>query len=141
LAKEDLITETRHVKRLYTQSEMDEFLRQMFMEQDVIEEKQADLDAYKKSINGEIAQHEANAGALKNKLRTGYEQVPIQCIVKYENGKALYINKSTGEFIEERAMTEQEQMKLAGGFTDAEQIIRADSEKKMEEDAEDEDKE
>ena len=125
MAKEDILTETRHIKRVFTSDERDEFLRQMFRLKDDADEKQADLDAFKKTKQAEIASVEAEIGVIENKLRNGYEQVPVQCVVKYEDNKAKYYQKSTGEFVEERSMTEQEQMKLAGGWVDAEKVIRA----------------
>jgi hypothetical protein len=136
MAKEDLLTETRHIKRVFTSEERDEFLRQMFRLRDDVGEREDELEAFKTTKKAEIAVLEAEVGVIENNLRNGYEQVPVQCIVKYENNKAIYIQKSTGEFVEERPMTEREQLNLAGGFTDAEQIIRADSEKQMDDDKE-----
>jgi hypothetical protein len=132
----DAITETRHLTRAFTTEEKEAMMQEMFSEQDAIGEKECELDAYKKQVQAEISQHEATIGVLKNKLRTGYEKIPVQCIVKYDGGKAKYYRKDTGEFVDERPMSDHEQMNLAGGFTDAEQIIRADSEKQMEKDAE-----
>ena len=127
----DVITETRHLTRVFTPSEREQFVQEMFREENSIAEQQANLDAYKEQVKAEIGQHEANLLAIKNKLRTGSEQTPVQCVVKYEDGKAKYYRKDTGEFIDERPMNDREQMSLAGGFVDAEQIIRADTEKQM----------
>lgn len=127
----DAITETRHLTRAFTTEEKEAMMQEMFAEQDAIGEKEDELDAYKKQVQAEISQHEATVGVLKNKLRTGYEKIPVQCIVKYDDGKAKYYRKDTGEFVDERPMNDREQMNLAGGFTDAEQIIRDDSEKQM----------
>jgi hypothetical protein len=129
-------TETRYLSRNFTPEEKESMLQEMFSEQDAIGEKEDELDAFKKQVSAEIAQHEANVGVLKNKLRTGYEKIPVSCVIKYEENKAKYYRKDTGEFLDERPMSDREQMNLAGGFTDAEQIIRADSEKQMDEEAE-----
>ena len=125
----DVITETRHLTRVFTPSEREQFVQEMFREENSIAEQQANLDAYKEQVKAEIGQHEANLLVIKNKLRIGNEQTPVQCIVKYDDGKAKYYRKDTGEFIDERPMSDREQMSLAGGFIDAEQIIRADSAK------------
>ena len=124
-------TETRYIDRKFSNEEKDSMLREMFAEQDAIGEKEDELDAFKKQVQAEIAQHEATVGVLKNKLRLGCEKIPVPCIIRYEDGKAKYYNKATGEFLDERPMNDREQMNLAGGFIDAEQIIRADTDKQM----------
>lgn len=134
-------TETRYINKPFTADEKDGMMHEMFIEQDAIEEKESEFDAYKKQVQAEIAQHEANIGVLKNKLRQGYDKIPVPCVIKYEDGKAKYYNKQTGEFLDERPMNDREQMNFAGGFVDAEQVIRADTEKQMDEESDDEDKE
>jgi|SRR5450759_255679 len=125
MAKEDILTETRHIKRIFAPGELQEFLQQMFRLKDDVGEIESEMDSFKKTKQAEIASRDAEIEVIENKLRNGYEQTPIQCVVEYEDNKAKYYNKTTGEFIEERSLTEQEQMKLAGGWTDADKIIRA----------------
>ena len=137
-ATKEVITETRHLTRVFTPQEREQFVQDMFREENAIAEQQLNLEAYKEQVKAEIGQHEANLLVIKNKLRTGNEQTPVQCVVKYEDGKAKYYRKDTGEFVDERPMSDREQMSLAGGFTDAEQVIRADSERIMDEDEDDE---
>lgn len=74
------------------------------------------------------------------KLRSGYEMRKRECDLRYESGLAKYFDRATGEMLEERPLTPTEQLKLSGKWVDAEQVIRADSEKQEAEDAEGEDR-
>jgi hypothetical protein len=53
----------------------------------------------------------------------------VACIVKYSGKIAIFTDKQTGEIIEKRELTEEEQLRLASQWKDAEEIIREDNEK------------
>jgi hypothetical protein len=53
----------------------------------------------------------------------------VQCRVTYDKNVAIFTDKETGEIVEKREMTEEEQLKLTSEWRDAEEVIRADSEK------------
>jgi len=54
---------------------------------------------------------------------------PVHCTVKYDGKIATFANKETGEIVEKRELTEEEQLRLASQWHDAEEVIRADNEK------------
>ena len=125
------LTETRYIKHQFNNDEIIELTHQMLKAESAIEEKEAEVKTFTTQAKADIARYEAEITGCKEKIRSGYENIGIPCTLKYEEGFAIYFKKGTGEIIEKRPMTDQEQMKLSGGFTDAEQIIRADSEKQM----------
>lgn len=49
---------------------------------------------------------------------------PREADVNYEKGIVKFLDKETGEIIEERPMTQDEQLRLNSIATDAEKIIR-----------------
>ena len=75
-------------------------------------------------IKAEIAEQEGIMNKCAEKLRSGYEMRSRQCNVTYDKNIVKYIDKETGEVLEERPMTEDEQLRLTGQRIDAEQIIR-----------------
>src|SRR4030042_946511 len=134
-------TETRYTKHQFNNEEKVEIANRMLKAEASVEEKLAEGETFKQSAKADIARYEGEIAGCKEKLRSGYESIPIQCTLKYLDGNVVYFSKQTGEIVDKRPMTEAEQMKLAGGFTDAEQIIRADSEKQMSEDVNNEEEE
>jgi hypothetical protein len=49
---------------------------------------------------------------------------PREAYVKYEDGVVKYIDRDTGELLETRPLSSEEQLNLSGTRIDAEQIIR-----------------
>lgn len=60
-------------------------------------------------------------------LRDGFEMRPVECSVEYAYGRVKFTDVATGDIIEERDMTEDEQMRMSENRIDAEQIIRQSS--------------
>jgi hypothetical protein len=88
------------------------------------EELKGIQDEYKDKIKGfQVELHEC-----ASKYRKGYEEVQKECFVKYDGDKAIFTDKETGEILEERELTEAEQMRLSGKIVDAEDVIRQASE-------------
>ena len=131
--KELFFNEVKYVKRLFTDAEKVALTQDMFKAEANIAEKEAEVKTFQKSAQADIARYEAEIASYKEKIKPGYESIPVKCTLKYEDGFAIYLSK-LGEIIEKRPMTDKEQLSLAGGFTDAEQIVRADSEKRMNDD-------
>jgi hypothetical protein len=95
-----------------------------------ISEKADQLKSVATSIKAEIAEQEAILHKCAEKLRSGYEMKEHDSYVDYDvPGVVRFIDKDTGEVLEERPLTESEQLKLSGKITDgkiidAEQVIR-----------------
>jgi hypothetical protein len=121
---EELIVETRYVKHIFCDKELLELSRKMTGALSCIEEKADELKTASASIKAEIAEQEAILHGCADKLKTGYDMRPRQCTVTYENNNVRYIDKETGEILEEHPMTEDEQLRLTGVRIDAEDIIR-----------------
>ena len=116
------------VKHTFADKEITELAHKMARAEAVISEKQDALKSVTTAIKAEIAMQEMELHSSAEKLRTGYEMRSKECNVKYENDLIKFVDKETGEVLEERPMTKDEQLRLTGERVDAEQIIREDNE-------------
>jgi hypothetical protein len=124
MAKKETLTQTVWVKIPYTNEQKIEFADAMVQADSMINDKHDELkaiqDDYKEQIKVlEVAFHDA---ALKYKK--GYDEVKKDCIPTYEGNIVRYADKDTGEIVEEREMTEAEQLRLSAKLIDAEEVIR-----------------
>ncbi len=118
------MTETVQVKRELTQVESLDLAQTMARAEATMGEKADDLKSVTAQIKADIAVQEAVLHACAEKLRSGYKMVSIECVVKYDKGTATYADKDSGEIIETRHMTQEEQLRLSEHRVDAEQVIR-----------------
>ena len=129
----DNLVETVWVKHVLTDGETIDLAQKMARAEATIAEKSDTLRSVMSAIKAEITTQEGILHSCAERLRSGYEMRPKEADLKYESGIVKYVDKETGEIIQERPMTKDEQLKLTGKVTDAEDIIRQASE---EEDAE-----
>ena len=122
------LSETIWVKHVFESEEVLELGQKMARAESVISEKADQLKSVTTAIKAEIAQHEAVLHTCTEKLRSGYEMRPKEVDIQYESGIVKYVDKDTGEIIEERPMTQDEQLRMTGTRIDAEDIIREASE-------------
>ncbi len=122
-----VITETIWVKHTLTGDEIVALAQNMARAESSISEKADQLKSVTTTIKAEIATQEGILHNCAEKLRSGYEMRPRDCIVTYDKNIATYTDKETGEILESRPMTQDEQMRLSGKRIDAEQIIRESS--------------
>ena len=110
------LTETKYVKHTFTDAELLVISRKMANAHNVIREKDDILKSFASTIKADIAQQEAVIHQCSEYIRTGYEMKQKECNLKYEveNCMVKYIDKDTGEVIETRPMSEDEQLNLAG---------------------------
>jgi hypothetical protein len=120
----DNMTETRFVRHTFTEKEIVELAQKMARAESTIGEKADELKSVSTTIKAEIAEQEAILHKCAEKLRSGYEVTPKECNVSYNGNKIKYVEHQTGEVIEEREMTDEEQLKLTEHRIDAEKIIR-----------------
>ena len=125
------LTETIPIKHIFVDKELIALSRKAARAHSVINEKQDAFKSMATTMKADIAEQEAIINSCSEKINSGYEMIQKECNLKYENGTAKYTDIETGEVLEERPMTQSEQMHLAGTGTwkDAEQVIRADNEK------------
>lgn len=124
----DSLTETIWTKHTFTGEEVMDLGQKMARAEATISEKADQLKSVSTSIKAEIATHEGVLHTCAEKLRSGYEMRPKDVDLEYEKGIVKYVDKETGEIIEERPMTQEEQLRLSGKRIDAEDIIREASE-------------
>ncbi len=119
----------KEAKRQYTDTERLEFGKMMADAIEKINEKGIELKEFSTAIKSQVAEQESILADCASKISKGYEMTSIHCYVVYgSDGKtATFTNKETGEVVEERELTEEEQMWLTSQWKGAEEIIRADS--------------
>lgn len=129
----DNLTETIYAKHTFTGEESMELARRMASAEATISRKMEELKSVSTTIKADIAIQEGILHSCAEKLRSGYEMRPKEADVKYEKGVVKYVDKETGEILEERPMTQDEQLRLSGTRVnteskghgiDAEKIIR-----------------
>ncbi len=118
------LTETIYVKYIFSGEEVMEFARKMSRAEETISRKMEELKSVATTIKADIAIQEGVLHSCAEKVRSGYEMRPKEVGVNYEKGMVKYVDKASGEILEERPMTEDEQLRLVGKRVDAEQIIR-----------------
>lgn len=118
------------VKKPYISEQLLEFGKNMADAINTINERRVELKNYSDEIKGQIAVQEDILADNASKIHKGYEMSSVQCVVTYsEDGKsATFTDKETGEIVEQRDLTEEEQLRLSSQWKDAEQIIRKDNE-------------
>lgn len=122
------LIETRYIKHIFTDKERLELANKMTSAMATISEKTDEIKTTTTAIKAEISEQEAIINKCASDLRAGYAMRPRQCTFRIECNKVVYIDKETGEVVDEHEMTEDEQLRLTGVRIDAEQIIRQDRE-------------
>ncbi len=128
---EQLTTEFVWVKKQFTPEQKIELGEKMADADDRLSKKETELtmaaEAFKeqrKALEGEITVISQELHNHARKFRAGFEEVHIECTVKYGGNRRLSYSKDGGELVEDRELTEAEQMRLSGNMVDAEQVIR-----------------
>jgi hypothetical protein len=125
------LTETIQIQKPLTQEQKVELLNDIATAYDRIYELEmniADLDEQKKPLKDAIKrEHDNVAQALATK-KAGFIPQNVEVTVVYGTNTVNYYDAKTGEKVDERPITEAEQLQLSEHRTDAEKIIR-DSEK------------
>lgn len=120
----DNLTETIWIKYVLSGDEIMDLAQKMARAENNISEKADQLKSVSTAIKAEITTQEGILHSCAEKLRSGYEMRPRETSVNYEKGIVKYVDKGTGEILEERPMTKDEQLRLSGVRVDAEDIIR-----------------
>ena len=135
-AKAEPLTQSIFVKKLFTDEQKIELGKQMADAEERLfaksEELDAEADAFKetkKRLEGEMSAIQAELHDHAKMFRQGYESVQAECFVTYDGTIVKFTDKTTGEVVEEREMTEAEQLRLSGKMVDAENVIREASQK------------
>ena len=128
---EERLTETIWIKHSFNDVELVALAQRMARAESIISEKADELKSVVSTIKGEIAEQEGILHSSSEKMRTGYEMRQQKVFADYSvQGMVKYIDMATGEVVEERALTEDEQLRLSGKRTDAEKVIREDNKEK-----------
>jgi hypothetical protein len=118
------LTETRYIKHVFTDKERLEIGNKLTSAMALIDQKTDEIKTTTTAIKAEIAEQEGIINKCATDLRSGYAMRPRQCAYKIEGNKVVYVDKETGEVVEEHEMSEDEQLRLTGVRIDAETIIR-----------------
>lgn len=108
------LTETIWVKHVLSNDEVVELAQRMARAESAINEKLDQLKSVSTAIKAEIVTQEGILHSCAEKLRSGYEMRPREAGVDYAKGIVKYVDKETGEILEERPMTQEEQLRLSG---------------------------
>lgn len=111
------LTETKYAKHEFTTAEIMRIGQDLAQAEAKKRERQDTLKSVSSSIKAEIDAEDAVMHKCGEKIRSGYEMRPHECKVEYlaDDMKVRYIDVETGEIIEERLMSKEEQMKLSLG--------------------------
>ncbi len=121
----DNLTETIYTRHSFSEKEMLELSQKMAGAEAAISRKTEELKSVSTTIKADMAVQESILHGCAEKLRSGYEMRPRECLVDYTTkGMVKYVDKETGEVLEERPITQDEQLRLSGKVTDAEDVIR-----------------
>jgi len=121
------LTETIQIQKPLTEAQRLELLDQIANSYDKMEELELALDDLKeqmKPLKDAIeSEKDSVAQALANK-KAGFLPENVDCVVTYSGKTAIYTSIETGEIVQERELTESEQLSLGGHRIDADKIIR-----------------
>ena len=130
------LTQIIFVKKPFTDEQKIELGKQMADAEERLSAKSDELDAEadafketKKRLEGEMSAIQMELHDHASMFRQGYESVQAECFVTYDGTIVKFTDKTTGEVVEEREMTEAEQLRLSGKMVDAENVIREASQK------------
>ena len=129
MVSDNPLVQTIEVKYKYTDNELLGFSRELCEAYNIITAKELELKQFSSAIKEEKEIQEDIIADRAFKINAGYEMKPVQCTVKYDNGIVTFTNKENGEIMEQRPITEEEQLRLNSNWVDAEKVIRDDSEK------------
>lgn len=114
-------------KRKVTEKEKSGLLAEIVNADEIITNLSIELKEYTSDKKEAIEQQRLIIGRCCKLARDGFEEETHECEASYINGMAKFTDIHSGEVIEERPMTEQEQLTLNEHSIDAEQIIRGDN--------------
>lgn len=110
------LTENKYVKHTFTDAEIMSLSRKMANAIKVISEKEDMLASFRDTIRAEITEQQGIINKCSEGIRSGYEMVQKECHLRYivEKSEVVFLDKETGEILDKRPMTEDEQLKLSG---------------------------
>ncbi len=129
--KEPIVAPMSHiieVKKKYTDAELIEFGKKFAESQCTIFEKQAEAKAFSDDIKADILALSQIINNCAEEIKSGYKMTSVNCLVTYEGNMATFTDKASGEIVEKREMSEEEQLRLSSKWTDAENVIRQSEE-------------
>lgn len=116
------------VKRPISDEEKSTILNEIVVADETITKLTIELKEYTTTKKEDIEQQRDIISRCCKLARDGYEEVTHECSAVYFDGKAKFTDIHSGEVVEERQITEQEQLNLNEHVVDAEQIIRQSEE-------------
>jgi signal transduction histidine kinase len=121
------ITETIQIRKPLTEQQKVEMLADISKSNDKIAEIELQIDDLKERIkllkDPQEVERNNIAQVLAN-YKAGFILENIECSVVYDKGIASFYSVDNGEKVDERPISEQEQLSLSENRIDAEKIIR-----------------
>ena len=107
--------ETVYIRHTFTPEERIKLGEEMAQAAATMKAKQDDLKAMQSSYKASIDLQAATVNLHATKIQNGYETRNVLCNVSYDHEKkeVNYIEETTGEVVQTRPMTKDEQLKLA----------------------------
>ena len=115
-------------KRKVTEKEKSGLLSEIVEADEIITNLTIELKEYTADKKEAIEELRLIIGRCCRLARDGFEEETHECEASYVDGVAKFTDIHSGEVVEERPMTEKEQLALSEHIIDAEQIIRGDRE-------------
>ena len=117
------------VKRPISSKEKNELLTKIVESDAIITDLVIELKEYTTAKKESIEQERMNISRCCQLARDGFENVTHECTVDYTDNISKFTDIHTGEVVEEHPTTEEEQLRLNGKWVDANEVIKADTEK------------
>lgn len=118
------ITRNIEIKTPLTPDQIKDILQKVSEAHLEIERQQEELKIARESCKSECERQDEIISQCLARYRRGYDVKTCECFAKYENGEATFTDAKTGEIVEQRAISEEEQLQLSSNRIDAEDIIR-----------------
>jgi hypothetical protein len=129
MAVSENLTQRIEIKKPLTADEKDNLLKKISDARSIIETETDELKIHRESVKDTCDAQDDIITNCVEVYRKGYNSKLAECSVKYKDNEATFTDMATGEIVDQRPMTEAEQLRLTSNFIDAEKIIRADSDK------------
>jgi hypothetical protein len=92
--------------------------------QDDLDQRVEELKDFKKEAEARMSEQDAIIDSACQNYRQGYLPENVDCVVKYNGNIATFYDVKTGEKVDERPLSDEEQLRLARNRVDAEDIIK-----------------
>jgi coenzyme F420-reducing hydrogenase alpha subunit len=121
------LTRNIEIKTPLTNEQKEEMLKKISEARQIIEDETEALKEHRDDVKTKVETQDDIISQCISTYRKGYTSKVMECSATYILGEATFTDKD-GVIVEQRPMTDSEQMMLSENRIDAESIIRQDNE-------------